>query len=224
MKMIKVIMKHLLFLTLAILYSCSGNPSVKTSNPVNKSMSDGEIIDNDTTIIEAAESIKIDSTLLSLAKHIKTKDWSFIKLKSHYRFNRDTVVIIDSIPFYSYDISSILKYYHLRSYLSNIENGGEEIIELLNNSDSCYGFSIGGMNETESSMVEVFSLPSDHQAKQIELLFIKSDPPLFMKTLSFVKAIDNKLYVFHSRYMGASWYMKKYFEWFEDQIPESINS
>lgn len=208
-------MKHLAILSLIILCSCSEKQSNDDHEP-NDPRIENETNAEDSVVIDLVETIEIDSNLFALANHIKKQDWIGMNIKSHYRFDRDTVMIIDSIPFYSYEIPTLLDYYHNRSYLS--DKRVEDIINLLSDADTCYGISTGGNNETENSMIEVFRLPTNYHAKQIELIYHKSYPVLFAKTLSFVKAIDDKLYVFHSRYMGASWYLKKDFEWFVENV------
>ena len=110
----------------------------------------------------------------------------------------------------------MVQYINSRSFVGG---NPSEFIEYVEKADSCYGISVGNYGATESNFIEVYVMKSPFLARKMKYWFLKSNnSSLYAKTLSFVKNIDNKVYIFHSRYMGASWYLKKDFEWFEDTL------
>lgn len=213
--MITLMMRYIAFF--AVLVSCSEKQKTTQPTPIAKQL---EETDSTEFSFGGAQPLafEIDSNLVLIAKHIQEKGSSLTNMKKHYTFNRDTVYTIDSISYFSYDVSTILDYYQRRSFQYNSR---PKIIAHFAKADTCYGITMGADRNTEMSMIEVFRFPTEQQAIVLETIYNEHHPPLFIKTLSFVKAIDNKLYVFHSRSMGASWTLKRYFEWFENNVAKT---
>ena len=93
-------------------------------------------------------------------------------------------------------------------------------VELLKNAKRCDGLTYSVGNLTESGMVEAWYFETPDDAQKIEQLFNQTEQHIFIRTLSFSISNANLLYVFHSRYTGASWQGKKYFEWFRESLKD----
>lgn len=181
-----------------------------------------------------SESIKkidlkiLDSNLILLSNRITSRGFSHFNLKIWPKFNiqKDTIFHSDkdSILLFEYDTSQLLDFYLTPPYApSHFRDSSKlesitELLIFLRKAKRCTGFEYGTEFHTVSNMVESWEFNNETDAQYADSLFHFIDYQLFPKTLSFSASDSEYFYIFHSRFMGASWELKKDYEWFNEKI------
>ena len=211
-------------LATSLLVACNKASTSSNESPSQKTKTDSTLQE---PVPEYKKETRPDSNLIMLAKHLKEEGYRFYQVKPYYKFQSVTILqdLQDSILYYKHDIKDQVTYYKRpftwsEDFRRDKKTELDHFYSLLDSASACYGitYTMDKPNTTVGSMVEEWWFPNPEKSNEAKKAFDDLEYALFPKTLSFTITDSNRLYLFHSRYMGASWYNKIQFEWFESKL------
>jgi hypothetical protein len=224
-------------LLIAICFSaCNNNTKVVESNIVKE-------IANADTLTGQPKSILTDSLIipskqfLRLAKQIDSAGfiWDTARIKKvvHY-FRTDSVVIIDVETYLFYkmklDDSWLIEFYnHNKNKTVDFYEGSLINYDYFKKAKSITGYYYTQKEKTNfktDGYIEEWIFPTTDDAEKAVQDVARVKEKVYFNTESYCCRIDDKLYIFHTRAMGFSFQLKKFFKQFVTDnnavIPKSV--
>jgi hypothetical protein len=168
-----------------------------------------------------------DSNLFRIAEHVKERGYSLQGLRTWHRFDleKDSILVPSkNLLIFAYAPSDVIAFYQTHPSVPSETRDDDKLqsIDLLmlhlQAAKCCLGIEYSEAPNTVFNMVQSWEFSTTQEAQTTDSLFKSTHFQLFPKTLSFSTSDSHYFYIFHSRYMAASYELKLDFEWFEQQL------